>query len=144
MIKREDIENLEKLRKEKQSLEERIRKIENKPRKIMIDGVKGSSREFPYTLHNCRIEGYDDSVAYRKRKNTVKKLRRMLRYKEVQIYKEIVHIEYELNYVDDPEIRELIRLKYEDGLSWVQIQIKKEYNSESTARIKLDRFFRKK
>ncbi len=143
MNKKEEFEQLENLRKESNSLRERIEKLESKPRKILIDGVRGSSSTFPYTQHTCKVEGLDDSISYRRRKNTIKKLKRMLKAKEAKINKMIVHIEYELNNIEDSEIREIIRMKYEDNLSWIQIMHRRGYSSEDTARKKLDRFFEK-
>lgn len=143
MIKKEELEQLENLRKEREALIERIMKLESKPRKILTDGVRGSSSSFPYTQHICKVEGLDDSISYRRRKNIIKKLKKMLKNKEEKIDKMIVHIEYELNYVEDSEIREIIRLKYEDDLNWIQIMHRRGYNTEDTARKKLDRFFEK-
>ncbi len=50
------LDDLESLRKETKSLSERINKIKNKPQKILIDGVRGSSKTFPYIQHTYRIE----------------------------------------------------------------------------------------
>lgn len=144
MIKKIDLINLEKQKEERDSLIKRIKKLESKPRKVIIDGVKGSSTEFPYTQHTYRIEGLEDGIVYRNRKKLLKKLRKILRLKEYKIEKEIIHIEYELNYVEDPEIREIIRLKYQEGLNWIQIMHKMNYKSDSYARMKLERFFKKK
>lgn len=56
MLKKEELENLEKLRAERDSLLERINKLKGIPQKILIDGVRGSSKTFPYTQHSMRIE----------------------------------------------------------------------------------------
>ena len=144
MIKKIDLINLEKQKEERDSLIKRIKKLESKPRKVIIDGVKGSSTEFPYTQHTCRIEGLEDGIVYRNRKKLLKKLRKILRFKEYKIEKEIIHIEYELNYVEDSEIREIIRLKYEEGFNWIQIMHRCNYNNPDTPRKILERFFQKK
>ena len=141
MLKKEDLDNLEKLKFESNSLTERINKIKSKPQKIIIDGVRGSSKTFPYTQHTVKIEGLDNSITYRKRKNTIKKLEKMIAQKQRKIDKEILHIEYELNYIEEADIREIIRLKYFDNLNWIQIMHKLGYKSESAARMKLERFF---
>ena len=143
MIKKEELEQLENLRKEREDLRERILKLEAKPRKILTDGVKGSSTDFPYTQHNCRIEGLDNSILYRRRKKNIKKLKKMYISKNIKIDNLIKHIEYELNYIQDSEIREIIRMKYEDGLSWIQIMHRRGDTSEDIARKKIDRFFEK-
>lgn len=143
MLKKEDLDNLENLKLERDNLIKRINKIKSKPQKILIDGVRGSSRAFPYTQHTIKIEGLDNSITYRKRKNTIKKLEKMLKQKQRKIDKELVHIEYELNYIEEADIREIIRLKYFDNLNWIQIMYKLKYKSESTAKMKLKRFFEK-
>lgn len=56
MLKKEDLDNLEKLKFESNSLTERINKLKSKPQKILIDGVRGSSKTFPYTQHTMKIE----------------------------------------------------------------------------------------
>ena len=142
MLKKEELENLEKLRSERDSLLDRMNKIKSKPQNILIDGVRGSSKSFPYTQHTMKIEGLDNSITYRKRKNTIKKIEKMLEQKQRKIDKELVRIEYELNYIEEADIREIIRYKYFDNFSWIQIMYKMNYNSESTARIKLLRFLK--
>ena len=144
MLKKEDLDNLEKLKFESNSLTERINKIKSKPQKIIIDGVRGSSKTFPYTQHTVKIEGLDNSITYRKRKNTIKKLEKMLKQKQRKIDKELLRIEYELNYIEEADIREIIRLKYFDNFNWIQIMHKMNYGSDSTARKKLERFFDRK
>ena len=67
----------------------------------------------------------------------------MLEQKQRKIDKEILHIEYEINYIEEANIREIIRLKYFDNLNWIQIMYKLNYKSESTAKMKLKRFFEK-
>ena len=144
MLKKEDLEKLEKLKSERNSLLERVNKLKNIPQKILIDGVRGSSKSFPYTQHTMKIEGFDNSVTYRKRKNTIKKIEKMLEQKQHKIDKELLRIEYELNYVEEADIREIIRYKYFDNCSWIQIMYKMNYNSESTARMKVEKFFKNK
>ena len=65
------LDDLEGLRKETKSLSERINKIKNKPQKILIDGVRGSSKSFPYTQHTFKIEGLGNRITYRYRQNTI-------------------------------------------------------------------------
>ena len=150
MLKIEDLKNLENLINEKESLLERINKLKNKERKIIIDGVRGSSIEFPYTQHTFKIEGLDNSITYRKRKNILRKLEKMLKQKQRKIDKKTLQIEYELNYIEDAEIRQIIRLKYFDNLNWIQVMYKmREFNkngkycSEDMIRMKLKRYFEK-
>lgn len=129
-----NFEQLSKLRLEKKDLEERLERFDRKPT-ITIDGVQGSSKEYPYTQHNCRVEGINNKA----RNQYIK----MIRSKDYKIGKLIKQIEYDLNSIEDTEIRQIIRYKYEDDLNWIQIMHKMGYNSEEKARIKLKRFLQK-
>lgn len=128
-------------RKEIEELREKIDKINNKPAKIVIDSVKGSSASYPYISHNCVIEGLDNKkiIANKKSRNKYKK---QIKNKEFKLIKLITNLEYELNNIEDSEIRRIIRHKYEENLNWIQIMFKMNYNSESKARMKLERFLK--
>lgn len=129
-------------RKEIEELREKIDKINNKPAKIVIDSVKGSSTSYPYISHNCVIEGLDNKkiIANKKSRNKYKK---QIKNKEFKLMKLITNLEYELNNVEDSEIRRIIRHKYEENLNWIQIMFKMNYDSESKAKMKLKRFLEK-
>ena len=136
MIDKELLEQITALHNEVEDLEKRLKKIENKESKVVIDSVKGSSSQFPYTQHSCVIEG----VEYPKSKRSKYIYRKQIKDKKRKLDKLINKIEYELNYIEDSEIRQIIRYKYEDNLSWIQVMFKMEYSSEEKARIKLKRF----
>lgn len=129
-------------KKEIEELREKIDKINNKPAKIVIDSVKGSSASYPYISHNCVIEGLDNKkiIANKKSRNKYKK---QIKNKEFKLMKLITNLEYELNNIEDSEIRRIIRHKYEEDLNWIQIMFKMEYDSESKAKMKLKRFLEK-
>lgn len=129
-------------RKEIEELREKIDKINNKPAKIVIDSVKGSSASYPYISHNCVIEGLDNKkiIANKKSRNKYKK---QIKNKEFKLMKLITNLEYELNNVEDSEIRRIIRHKHEENLNWIQIMFKMNYDSESKAKMKLKRFLEK-
>ena len=129
-------------RKEIEESREKIDKIHNKPAKIVVDSVKGSSASYPYIQHNCVIEGLDNKkiIANKKSRNKYKK---QIKNKEFKLIKLITNLEYELNNVEDSEIRRIIRHKYEENLNWIQIMFKMNYDSESKAKMKLKRFLEK-
>lgn len=138
MIQKEELEKVSKIKKECENIRERLDKLD----KIAVDSVSGSSNTFPYIKHICRIEGVIDSKGKRK-------LKKMLKHKEAELSKKIVNIEYELNYVKDSEMRQIIRYKYEDCMTNYQVAIKmnedfrtEKYN-EDNIRMKLNRFFEK-
>lgn len=139
MIDKSDLEQMSFLHKEIEDLQERLDKL-NKPLKQVIDSVQGSSTGYPYIQHHCIIEG----VEYPRRNNKQKrKLKKLIVENTIKLDKMLTNLEYELKKIEDSEIRRIIRYKYEDNLSWIQIMFKMKYNSESTARTKLDRFLRK-
>lgn len=113
-----------------------------KPVDIVTDSVQGSSRHYPYTKHNCIIQGVDEHRVVSNKRNR-NKYNKQIKSKEYKLEKLINKLEYELNYIEDSEIRRIIRYKYEEDLNWIQIMFKMEYDSESKARMKLERFLKK-
>ena len=141
MIKKQDLKQIESLRKEIKYLEDKINKIESKPVKIVQDSVSASSASFPYTRHTAKIEGFESP----KNRN---KYRKMLKDKKYVLEKKINYLEYELNQIDDSELRMLIRYKYEDNLNYIQIshrmnELGDKIYSEDSVRMKLNRFLEK-
>ena len=138
MIDKTDLEQMSFLHKEIEDLQERLDKLD-KPLKQVIDSVQGSSTSYPYIKHNCVIEG----IEYPKEGKQKRKLRKLINENKRELDKRINNLEYELKKIEDSEVRQIIRLRYEDNLNWIQIMFKMDYKSESTARTKLDRFLGK-
>ena len=136
---KEFLDEIENLNKEIENLNKRLSKIKNKEQTDVSDSVKGSDDTYPYTKHNIKIEG----IEIPKNKHLKRKYRRMIENKKYKLEKLKVQLEYELNYVEDSKIRDIIRYKYNDSLTWVQIMFKMGYNSESKARMKLERYLKK-
>lgn len=132
------LNQIENLNEEVIDLNKRIEKLEKEPDNIIQDSVKCSSEFFPYIQHSVLIEGID----MRKQRN-IKKLKRILKNKQDKVQKLINNLEYELNNIEDSEIRRIIRYKYEDGRTWINVMHKMNYESENKARMKLDRFLKK-
>lgn len=144
MITKKELEQLESIYKEQEDLKERIEKLES-IQPIVQDSVRSTSKHFPYIEHTTIIEGLEEGSANKRRKKQIKKLKKILSENKVKILKQITHIEYELKKIEeeDSDIRKIIRLKYEDNLSWVQVMFRMNYSSEDTARKKIDRFLEK-
>lgn len=140
MIDKDSLEQLSSLHREKKDLRERFEKISNESLKTVVDSVKGSSKNYPYISHTCTIEG----IEYPKRTKQKKKIKKLIEKNSEKLDKMITNLEYELGYIEDSDIRQIIRYKYEDNLNWIQIMHKMGYKSESAARTKLNRFFEKK
>lgn len=138
MIDKNVIKKIRDLKIEYDDLDDRLKREESK---AIIDGVKGSSSEFPYTAHTCKIEGFPND-------KKIKRYRKMIGNKKREIGEKLLSFEYQLNGVKDSEIRTLLRLKYIDGLTNNQIAHKlnekgdKDY-TEDGVRMKINRFFKK-
>lgn len=139
MIDKDFLEQISALHNELEDLEKRINKIENKESKVVKDSVQGSSTNYPYIQHSCTIEG----IEYPKTKRSRSIYKKQIKSKRAKLDKLINKLEYELNYIEDSEIRQIIRFRYEDNLNWIQIMHKMNYSSEEKARIKLKRFLEK-
>ena len=129
------LSQIEDLNKEVDDIKKRLKDLAAKPDKVVRDSVSGSSTTWPYIQHSCVVEGIDESK-YR----NIKKYKRILKKKQEKFQKKIIQLEYELNYIEDSDIRKIIRHKYVDGMNWVQIMFEMRYDSESKARMKLKRF----
>lgn len=135
-MNKKDLEQVVALKNEIKDLERRLQN--NNISSTVADSVKGSSTNFPYIECHRVIQGVDYKKQIRDRK-----YRKLLKSKRDKINKLLVQIEYDLNYIEDSEIRQIIRYKYFDNCSWIQIMHKMNYKSEEKARIKLKRFFEK-
>ena len=138
MIDKEFLEQISALHNELEDLERRIEKIENKSCKVVKDSVQGSSTSYPYIQHSCTIEG----VEYPKTKRSRNIYKKQIKSKRAKLDKLINKLEYELNYIEDSEIRQIIRHKYEDNMTWLQIMFEMKYDSDSKAKMTLKRFLK--
>lgn len=136
---KEFLDNIENTNKELENLKKRLAKIENKECTTVKDSVQGSSGSYPYIKHNCVIEG----VEIPKNRHLKHKYKKLIKSKKYKLEKLRVQLEYELNYVKEAEIRDIIRYRYNDNKTWIQIMFLMKYNNEDTARKKLIRFLEK-
>lgn len=134
-MNKKDLEQVLALRNEIKDIERRLQN--NNINSVIADSVKGSSTNFPYIECHRVIQGVD----YKKQIRD-KKYRKLLKSKRDKINKLLVQIEYDLNYIEDSEIRQIIRFKYFDNFNWVKIMHLMNYDSESKARMKMERFLK--
>lgn len=135
-MNKKDLEQIIFLKREVKDLERRLQN--NNIGNTVADSVKGSSTNFPYTECHRKIQGVDYKKQIRDRK-----YRKLLKGKRDKINKLLIKTEYELNYIEDSEIRQIIRYRYFDECNWIKIMHLMNYSSEEKARIKLKRFFEK-
>ena len=136
---KEFLDNIEHTHKELEGLKKRLSKIENKENTVVKDSVQGSSNNYPYIKHTIKVEG----VGIPKNRHLKHKYRKMIKSKQYRLDKLRVQLEYGLNYVENSEIRDIIRYKYNDNMTWLQVMFEMGYSAESTAKMKLKRFFEK-
>lgn len=113
-----NLKDIAKIRREIKGLELMI----HSNRKTMAtDVVSGSSDEFPYSARHFRIEGVDQSKE--------SALQAKLRQKKKKLERELLKVEKYLDQIEDPEIRQIVRLRDELGMSWNDVAGKvRQYN----------------
>lgn len=134
-MNKKDLEQIIALKNEIKDINRRLQN--NNISSTVADTVKGSSSSFPYTERHKTIRGVD----YKKQMRD-SRYRKMIISKKKKIEKLLRQIEYDLNYIEDSEIRLIIRYKYFDNFSWIKIMHLMNYDSESKARMKLERFLK--
>ena len=108
-----NLKDIAKIRREIKGLELMI----HSNRKTMAtDVVSGSSDEFPYSVRHFRIEGVDQS------RESVLQMR--LQRKKKKLERELLKVEKYLDQIEDPEIRQIVRLRDELGMSWNDVAAK--------------------
>ena len=108
-----NLKDIAKIRREIKGLELMI----HSNRKTMAtDVVSGSSDEFPYSVRHFRIEGVDQSKE--------SALQVKLRHKKKKLERELLKVEKYLDQIEDPEIRQIVRLRDELGMSWYDVAAK--------------------
>lgn len=135
------LEEVENTNKELIRITQRLEQVESKQKEIRLDSVQGSSTSYPYIKHSIVVEGNLQSNS--KLKSLRQRYKKMLKQKQYKCEKLLLQFEYELNYIKDAEIKNILTDKYISGMSWVDIMFKYEYNSEDVPRKKLERFFKK-
>lgn len=119
------------LQKEIEKLEERIDKIRQQSdliADVVQNGFKG----------HMLIRGIDYTRIHK-----LDKLEAVLQERYDKLLDMQIEIEEWINTIDRSDIRQIIEYRYIDNMNWYQIQIAMKYESESTARVKHDRFLEK-
>ena len=75
--------------------------------------------------------------------NNRKKYNKLINKFQNELDKKIINLEYEIEKIDDSEIRTIIRYKYQCNYSWVKIMHLMNCNTEDAPRKLLKRFLEK-
>lgn len=125
---RKRLKNFRKLMKESEHLANMLARSAD-GKEYLADTVKDYRRGYP---HNILISGIGDGKYPRIQQDYYEKLRR--------IQSEIAAIEKWLDGVPDPEVRDILRLQYVNGLTQEQIADELGYARETVSR-KLKKFW---
>lgn len=118
-----ELKQLKKLIAEKEDLEKRIRRQAFKPSEEVADTAKDYRTGFGKTIV---IRGYGDEAW--------KKLRDKWYIKLVNVSYRIQQMENFLDSVEDAELRRILRLRYQDGLSQEEVGEVMGYSREAVAK----------
>ena len=116
------------LKKEIEDLEKRIDRI-HKTSEMVSDTVQNGYK------HRAVIYGVD-----LKRKRKLNMYENKLQEFYDKLFEEQNQIEDYIETIPQSNIRQIFRYRYIDGFNWLQIMHLMKYKSESTARMKHDRF----
>lgn len=110
-------EQLSQLRYLKGEIEILKKQIEDIDYTITTDSVKGSSPYFPYTERNFLITGVD----HQGYDNKLNRLQRKLSRRIDELIDLVEETNDYINNIDDSLIRQIITLRYINGLEWKQV-----------------------
>lgn len=134
-MNKEKLQRYRKLLAEIELLKRQLEKIEPE---FVMDSVKSSNINFPYTQQKTHIEGYDLET-YRKK---VSKLNNRIIIKMNELVEEKDRLIEFIYSIEDSEVRQIFIYKYLDGFYWHQIANKMNYGT-STIRLKHHNFIKK-
>ena len=128
---------------EKEEIQHRIRKIEEKIERINQEGnVKDAVKGGAGGLQTYHIEGFpvadEQESLYLLSKN-----KRLLRQRESEIEEKVIKVEEYLNTLDDSRMRRLITKRYIEGKKWHQVayEMGPKYTEDSCKK-QMERFLR--
>jgi hypothetical protein len=82
-----------------------------------IDSVKGSSANFPFTLHTIKIQGVD----WKSYESRMKRLSDQLSRRVSELMDLLEEINEYIAAIDDSEMRQILTLRYVNGFTWQQV-----------------------
>jgi len=139
---KKELSQLRYLNKEIEMLKQQIAEMEHrKETETVSDTVSGSNPEWPYERRKFYIEGIDVQ-GYEKR---LCRLKRKLGRRLEELMEKREEIEEYISTVPDSLIRQILTLRYVNGLSWQQIAVHVGGgNTADSVRMMHDRFLKKK
>lgn len=137
-----DFDELVKLREELAQLEADLSRMRDKiTTKRVSDTVRGSNPSFPYSKRVFRLEGEIDLEGNRAINREIAKQRKILTERKLQCERQKTRCEREISEVKDSVTRQVLQLRYVEGLSWQAVATRMGYGADSTPRMIATRFF---
>ncbi|MFU0784286.1 RNA polymerase subunit sigma-24 [Clostridium sp.] len=112
-----DKQQLKQLKYLKSEIEAIKKEIESLDYVTVTDKVKGSSSHYPYVARNFTIEGID----YEGYENKVKRLQGKLQRRIDELIDMVEETNDYISNIDDSLVRQIISLRYVNGLTWAQV-----------------------
>ena len=135
-----DKEQLKQIRYLKNEIKILKKQIEDLDYTISIDSVRGSNPSFPYTQRSFTIEGIDCEDYNRK----IRRLQRKLNRRAEELLDLVEETNDYIENIDDSLIRQVITLRYINGLTWEQVAAHiGGGNTADSVRMMHDRFLKK-
>ena len=142
---KKELSQLYHLNREIEQQKDELARLELKSKNyILHDTVKGSSAEFPYTQHTIGLYGVVDDVKTRAYSDEIADLKQLIRLNIEKCMIERNRLERYIVTVDDSLVRQILRLRYINGLTWVAVAMHiGGGNTEDGVRKAHDRFLAK-
>ena len=119
-MKKEDLEQLNDLRKEIAELEAAIIRLRQQKTETATDKVRASGKYFPYVNGYKTISGVNRSAEERRIKMLDRK-EKILRDRKRKAEEDEIQIMEYINSVQDSRIRRIMQYRYIDGYKWEKI-----------------------
>lgn len=112
-MNKEQLSQIRYLNSEIEMLKKQITDLDHE---IVTDSVRGSSKYFPYTERSFVITGIEESY-----NRKVRRLQRKLNRRLEELMNLVEETNEYIESIDDSLIRQIIALRYINGLTWQQV-----------------------
>ncbi len=131
------------IREEERDLVRRIQSLDAKILNMEMNSIVSDTvtrgRHNKKPLGIVRIEGYP-SREYQRKKSQLKRLKDQLIQKDAELINKMMEAEKYIEDVTDSRIRQIMRYRYLDDLTWSQISKRMHPETEDSARKALERY----
>lgn len=128
------------LKNEIADIKQRINRLKKQKDPVLKDSVKGSIKSFPYIQTNFKLEGVQQNSP---RNNKIKRYTKMLEKFRDELLDLEISLEEYIESLPNIRIRNILRYKYIDGMSWIQVANKLGGNAtEESVRKEYKRFLK--